>query len=117
VISIKRVYEPVSPVDGRRFLVERLWPRGVRTEAAAIEAWRKEVSPSPDLRVWYGHDPARWDEFQERYRAELIANPAAWQPLLEAARTGPVTLVYSARDPERNSAALLKVFLDRQLEE
>ena len=115
MIQIKRVYEPATPEDGRRFLVERLWPRGVRTEAAAIESWLKDVSPSPDLRAWYGHDPEKWEEFQQRYRQELLANPDAWQPLLDAARAGQVTLVYSARDPDRNSAALLKAFLEERL--
>jgi uncharacterized protein YeaO (DUF488 family) len=114
VIAIKRVYEEPSTADGRRFFVERLWPRGVRKEELQVEAWLKDVAPSPALRIWFGHDPDKWDEFQERYAAELAANPASWQPILEAARSGPVTLVYAARDTERNSAALLKSFLDAQ---
>ena len=115
VIVIKRVYEAASPDDGRRFFVERLWPRGVKKEAMDVEAWLKVVAPSPALRTWFGHDPAKWGEFQTRYTTELAANPESWQPLLDAARAGTVTLVYGARDTERNSAALLKSFLDQKL--
>ncbi len=114
-IRVKRVYEPVDPSDGERYLVERLWPRGVRREALQLTAWLRDVAPSDALRRWYGHDPARWPEFQRRYRAELLANPAAWQPLLEAARRGVVTLLFSARDTERNSAVVLRAFLEEQL--
>jgi len=114
-IRVKRVYEPADPVDGERYLVERLWPRGVRRDALQLTAWLRDVAPSDALRRWYGHDPARWPEFQRRYRAELLANPAAWQPLLEAARRGVVTLLFSARDTERNSAVVLRAFLEEQL--
>ncbi|GBD17542.1 hypothetical protein HRbin27_00024 [bacterium HR27] len=114
-IRVKRVYEPADPGDGERYLVERLWPRGVRREALQLTAWLRDVAPSDALRRWYGHDPARWPEFQRRYRAELLANPAAWQPLLEAARRGVVTLLFSARDTERNSAVVLRAFLEEQL--
>ena len=114
-IRVKRVYEPVDPSDGERYLVERLWPRGVRREALQLTAWLRDVAPSDALRRWYGHDPTRWPEFQRRYRAELLANPAAWQPLLEAARRGVVTLLFSARDTERNSAVVLRAFLEEQL--
>jgi uncharacterized protein YeaO (DUF488 family) len=117
MITIKRAYEDASPDDGRRFLVERLWPRGVRKADLGIEAWLKDASPSPDLRTWYGHDPEKWPEFRERYRAELEAEPAAWQPLLDAARDGDVTLVYAARDTERNSAAVLRDLLTERLED
>ncbi len=104
VIRLRRVYEPSGGDEGRLFLVERLWPRGIRKEALQVEAWVKDAAPSTALRRWYGHDPQKWPEFQRRYRHELAASPAAWQPLLEAARHGPVTLLYSARDTERNSA-------------
>jgi len=114
-IRVKRVYEPVDPSDGERYLVERLWPRGVRRDALQLTAWLRDVAPSDALRRWYGHDPTRWPEFQRRYRAELLANPAAWQPLLEAARRGVVTLLFSARDTERNSAVVLRAFLEEQL--
>lgn len=114
-IRLRRVYDSPGSDDGRLFLGERLWPRGVRKEALEVEAWLKDVAPSTALRRWYGHDPAKWPEFQRRYRLELAANPAAWQPLLSAARLGPITLLYSARDTERNSALVLQSFLEAQL--
>lgn len=114
MLKIKRVYEAAQASDGVRFLVERLWPRGIKKEKLKMKAWLKDVAPSPALRSWFAHDPAKWEEFQKRYRNELEANPDAWQPLLEAARDGNVTLLYSARDPEHNSALLLKSFLEEQ---
>jgi uncharacterized protein YeaO (DUF488 family) len=115
MLKIKRVYEDAQRSDGVRFLVERLWPRGIKKEELKMNAWLKAVAPSPGLRRWFGHDPARWQEFQRRYRAELEANPEAWEPILEAARQGEVTLLYSARDTEHNSALLLKSFLEERL--
>jgi uncharacterized protein YeaO (DUF488 family) len=114
-VHLRRVYDPPDRDDGRLFLVERLWPRGVRKEALQVEAWLRDVAPSTELRRWYGHDPAKWPEFQRRYRRELSANPAAWQPLLSAARQGTITLLYSARDTEHNSARVLQSFLEAQL--
>ncbi len=111
MLKIKRTYESPSSGDGVRFLVDRLWPRGIKKEDLKMKAWLKEVSPSPDLRKWYSHDVAKWEEFQKRYRAELKSNPDAWQPILEAARQGNVTLLYSAKDTEHNSALVLKEFL------
>jgi uncharacterized protein YeaO (DUF488 family) len=111
MLKIKRTYDNPSSSDGVRFLVERLWPRGIKKEDLKMKAWLKEVSPSPDLRKWYSHDIAKWEQFQERYRAELKSNPDAWQPILEAARQGNVTLLYSAKDTEHNSALVLKEFL------
>ena len=116
LLRTKRVYEPAEPGDGVRFLVDRLWPRGIKREALEMEAWLKDVAPSPGLRKWFSHDPAKWTEFKQRYRAELGSNPEAWQPLLEAAKQGDVTLLYSARDTEHNSAVLLKEFLEEQME-
>jgi uncharacterized protein YeaO (DUF488 family) len=113
VVRVKRVYERPAPGDGARFLVERLWARGVRRVALRLDGWLKDVAPSDALRRWFGHDPRKWTEFRSRYLAELKANPASWRPLVEAARRGTVTLLYSARDPERNSAVVLKAFLDR----
>ena len=114
MIETARVYD--SPAGrGRRFLVERLWPRGMKKEALAIDAWLKEVAPSAALRQWFGHDPAKWEEFRRRYERELDANPGAWRPILEAARTGPVTLLYSARDTGHNNAVALKRYLDDKL--
>lgn len=115
MIKVKRVYEPPAPDDGRRFLVDRLWPRGMKKEALQLDDWWKEVAPSDELRQWFGHDPARWEEFRRRYFAELEAKPAAWQPLLEAARAGDVTLLFSARDEEHNNAVALKAFLEARL--
>jgi uncharacterized protein YeaO (DUF488 family) len=108
VIRLKRAYDPPAPGDGRRILVERLWPRGVTKQALAADAWLKEVAPSTALRIWFGHRPERWEEFRRRYRKELEKNPGAWDPLLQAARQGNLTLLYSARDVEHNGALVLR---------
>ncbi len=115
MIRIKRVYDPASPTDGQRLLVDRLWPRGVRKDAGRFDAWLKDASPSNELRAWYHHEPEKWDEFCRRYWAELDASPTAWQPILVAARQGDVTLLYSARAVEYNNALALKMYLDRKL--
>ena len=115
MLKIKRVYEDHNRIDGTRFLVERLWPRGIKREQLKMKAWLKEVSPSPDLRKWYSHDTSKWAEFQKRYRKELQKDPEAWQPILDAARKGNVTLLYSAKDTEHNSARVLKEFLEGQM--
>lgn len=112
MIQIKRVYEPAARGDGQRFFVERLWPRGIAKQALARVAWLKEVAPSATLRTWYSHRVERWDEFQRRYRDELDANPEAWQPILDAARDGTVTLLYAARDVEHNSALVLRDYVN-----
>ncbi len=116
-IHLKRVYEASSGTDGARFLVERLWPRGIKKSSLEIQAWLKDVAPSVSLRKWFNHDPARWHEFRRRYFAELEENLASWLPILEAARCGIVTLIYSSHDPEHNNAVALKEFLERHLEE
>ena len=115
MIKIKRVYESFDTGDGTRFLVERLWPRGMKKASLRIDGWLKDVAPSSDLRRWFGHDPAKWDAFRRRYAAELNDQPAAWQPLLEAAQHGDVTLLYSAHDTEHNNAVALKAYLEQQL--
>ena len=115
MLKTKRVYEDVSATDGVRFLVERLWPRGIKKEKMKMKAWLKDAAPSPGLRRWYAHDPAKWEEFQKRYRAELESNPGAWQPILEAAQQHNVTLLYSARDTVRNSAQVLKDVVEKHL--
>ncbi|WP_448591663.1 DUF488 domain-containing protein [Thermoflexus hugenholtzii] len=117
MIKVKRVYDPVEPDDGRRFLVERLWPRGIKKEALRMDGWLREVAPSDRLRRWFGHDPRKWEEFRRRYFAELEAHPEAWQPLLEAARLGNITLLFSARDPSYNNAVALREFLEGKLKE
>jgi uncharacterized protein YeaO (DUF488 family) len=111
MIRVKRVYEPLAPEDGQRFLVDRLWPRGVKREALALAGWLREVAPSNDLRQAFCHDPAKWDEFQQGYHTELDAKPEAWQPILEAARQGDVTLLYSAHDTQHNNAVALQAYL------
>src|SRR5512145_531777 len=102
MIKIKRTYDAPARGDGRRFLVERLWPRGIKKEALAADAWIKEVAPSTELRKWFDHRVERWDEFRRRYRKELEANPSAWEPILEAERCSAVTLLYSAHDVVHN---------------
>ena len=113
MIRIKRAYDAPARGDGKRILVERLWPRGVRKEALALDAWRKEVAPSAELRKWFGHRVERWEEFRRRYRRELAANPAGWKPILDAGRRGNVTLLYSAHDVLHNSAVVLRDYLSR----
>jgi uncharacterized protein YeaO (DUF488 family) len=113
-IRIKRVYEPKARGDGRRFLVERLWPRGVAKEALAGVAWLKDVAPSTELRIWFSHRVERWPEFRRRYRQELRGEPDAWAPLVAAAKRGPVTLLYGARDRDHNGAVVLRDFLARR---
>jgi len=115
MIKIKRVYEDYAISDGVRFLVERLWPRGIKKENLLMQAWLKDVSPSPELRQWFQHDPEKWGEFQKRYRMELESNPQSWKPILDALNYDNVTLLYSVRDTERNSANLLKFFLEEWL--
>ncbi len=115
MIKTKRVYEPEEPGDETRFLVERLWPRGFKKDALSLDGWPKEAAPSNELRRWFGHDPARWEEFRRRYFAELDAEPEAWQPILDAAGRGNVTLLYSARDTEHNNAVALKEYLEGKL--
>lgn len=111
MIRIRRAYEPAARGDGRRLLVERLWPRGMRKEALRLDAWVKDVAPSTELRKWFSHRVDRWTEFQRRYRRELSAHRDAWSPILEASKRGPVTLVYSAHDPEHNAAVVLRDYL------
>jgi uncharacterized protein YeaO (DUF488 family) len=107
----KRVYERPSPEDGVRVLVDRIWPRGVSKEKAAVDHWLKDVAPSTALRRWFGHDPERWAEFRRRYRAELARQPELIAELRRLARAGTVTLVFSARDVDHNQAAVLQELL------
>jgi uncharacterized protein YeaO (DUF488 family) len=113
-IRLKRAYEDAAPDDGQRFLVERLWPRGVRKAALPLDGWLKSAAPSPGLRKWFGHDPEKWAEFRRRYFAELKQHEAALAPLREAIRAGPVTLVYGSRDTEHNAAVALRDFLSHE---
>ncbi|MGI0133152.1 MAG: DUF488 domain-containing protein [Thermoplasmata archaeon] len=111
VILTKRAYEPPSWSDGKRILIDRLWPRGVAREGARIDDWRKDLSPSPELRTWFGHDPERFPRFRERYRKELLRVPDALATLLVEAERGPVTLVYAAKDSAHCNATVLKELL------
>jgi uncharacterized protein YeaO (DUF488 family) len=113
MFQLKRAYEPASPDDGCRVLVERLWPRGVSKARAAIDVWMKDVAPSAELRKWYGHEPSRWEEFRERYWDELRSNREAVEALREKELTGTTTLVYAAHDEEHNGALALRQFLAR----
>jgi len=108
MIKLKRVYESPSPLDGLRVLVDRLWPRGLTKERAAIDLWLKDVAPSTELRKWFGHDPAKWKEFQVRYRKELREKRDHLESLRKKGTNRTVTLVYGARDEEHNEAVLLK---------
>jgi len=115
MIKVKRVYEEESPDDGARYFVERLWPRGIKKESLHMDGWLKDLTPSTELRQWFGHDPEKWPEFRRRYVAELDRAQASWAPLVEAARRGTVTLLYSARDTEHNNALVLKNYLERKM--
>ena len=114
---LKRAYDPAGARDGYRVLVERLWPRGVRKTDLQLDAWLKDVAPSPELRRWFGHDPARWIEFAARYRRELREHPAAeaLAELVRRASVRTVTLVYGARDENHNSAVVLRGEVERAL--
>jgi len=112
-VRLKRAYEAPSLEDGCRFLVDRLWPRGVSQDSLALTAWLKDVAPTDALRRWFGHEVARWETFRRRYTEELASRPEALRPLREALARGPVTLVYAARDPDHNQAVVLREFLQR----
>lgn len=114
MIQLKRVYEAPSAADGLRVLVDRLWPRGLTKERAAVDLWLKDVAPSTELRKWFGHDPARWNRFQERYRKELRAGNDAIALLRVKSKQGTITLLYGAKDKEHNEAVVLKALLDRR---
>jgi uncharacterized protein YeaO (DUF488 family) len=109
-IALARVYDD-EPVTGPSFLVERLWPRGVTRERLGAAQWCKDVAPSTGLRTWFGHDPQLWQEFQQRYAVELDDSPSSWQPLLDAAMAGDITLLYSSRDRAHNNAVALRDYL------
>jgi uncharacterized protein YeaO (DUF488 family) len=111
VVQLKRVYESTDSADGARFLVERLWPRGLKKADLKLDAWLKDVAPSTVLRQWFAHDPEKWKEFCRRYFLELRANEGVLQPIVQAARKGPVTLLYSSHDQEHNNAVALRDYL------
>ena len=109
-IKLKRAYDPAAASDGTRFLVERLWPRGIKKTDLHVDSWLKDVAPSTDLRGWFAHDPTKWNEFRRNYFHELDARAGLLDPIRAAAREGSVTFVYSARDAEHNAIALKEYF-------
>ena len=111
MITIKRIYDQPDPQDGRRGLVDRLWPRGLAKEKARVDDWLKEIAPSEELRKWFGHDPGKWEEFRRRYREELRAHGELLEQLRERAKKGRVTLLFAARDAEHNNAVVLQELL------
>lgn len=117
MIQLRRVYDAPSSEDGTRFLIERLWPRGIKKTSLQLDAWIKEVGPSHELRQWFSHDPKKWKEFLRRYFSELDRNAAAWRSILDAARQGRVTLLFSSHDTEHNNAVALKEYLEIKIRE
>jgi len=115
MIKLKRAYDRASRDDGVRYLVERLWPRGIKKTELELDGWLKEVAPSPGLRKWFGHDPEKWPQFRQRYFTELKAHEESLGPLRKAARRGPVTLVFSSHDTEHNAAVALRDYLKTQV--
>lgn len=113
MIHLKRAYDEASKKDGKRILVERLWPRGVSKDKADLDLWLKDIAPSTELRKWFGHDPERWKEFKERYWKELKKNDEAVKTLRDEIKGGSVTLIYAAHDEEHNGALALKNFLEK----
>jgi uncharacterized protein YeaO (DUF488 family) len=114
LIKIKRIYESLtpSPGDGKRLLIDRLWPRGLKKDEVIFDEWVKELSPSTELRKWFGHDPAKWQEFKDRYRQELRGRTEIFEKLKRDAKHGTVTLLYSAKDTEHNNAVALKEIIN-----
>lgn len=113
MIQLQKAYDAPGKADGTRILVERLWPRGVKKTSLKLDDWRKDVGPTTELRKWFSHDPAKWDEFRKRYFVELEANREAWGPIADAAAKGTVTLIYSSHDSEHNNAVALAEFLEK----
>jgi uncharacterized protein YeaO (DUF488 family) len=113
-VQIKRVYEEPSTSDGKRILIDRLWPRGLTKEKAKVDLWLKDIAPSTELRQWFGHDPSKWNEFKKRYHDELKKNREIIVKLVEQLKTGKVTLVYGAKDEEHNDAVVLKEYLEKK---
>lgn len=115
MITVKRAYDSVEALDGIRFLVDQLWPRGIENDKLKVDAWLKDVVPSTEFRKWFGHDPTKWSEFRRRYFSELKSNPSAWQPIVETERNGAVTLLCGAKNEAHNNAVALRDFLRASL--
>jgi uncharacterized protein YeaO (DUF488 family) len=114
MIRIKRVYDAPDRADGARFLVDRVWPRGIKKAKVALDGWLKDVAPSTKLRKWFAHDPRKWDEFQRRYETELAEKEKDWGRIVKAEQKGNVTLIYGAKDSNYNNAAALKNYLAKR---
>lgn len=114
MIELQRAYDH-HRAKGTRFLVERLWPRGIRKESLHFSDWLKDVAPSDSLRRWFQHDVTKWAEFQRRYRTQLNGRPDSWAPIMAAARTGDVVLLYSSHDTEHNNAVVLRDYINERL--
>lgn len=114
MIQIKRAYEAYSPTDGKRILIDRLWPRGISKEEVKLDLWLKDIAPSTELRQWFGHDPAKWREFKKRYISEIKSNTQALSQIQTLVKKGKVTLVYGAKDEEHNDAVVLKEYLEHK---
>jgi uncharacterized protein YeaO (DUF488 family) len=114
-IRIKRIYDPPSPQDGFRILVDRLWPRGLSKEKAKVDLWLREISPSNELRKWYGHDPEKWGEFKRRYYEEIGSQQEPLELLLKKAKQGTITLLYGSKEEKLNNAVALKEYLEKKM--
>ena len=112
MVKLKRVYDQPEKSDGKRVLVDRLWPRGVKKEDAVLDLWLKDIAPSNELRKWFSHDPSKWQEFRKRYRDELKDKPGMVEDLKKMTRQGTVTLLYAAKDADRNNAVVLKEMIE-----
>ncbi len=115
MVKIKRVYDPPASLDGKRILIDRLWPRGLHKEGARIDAWMKEIAPSTELRKWFNHDPEKWNEFRRRFFAELDAGQESVDSIIAAARKGTVTLLFGSKEMRYNNAVALKQYLDSRM--
>lgn len=114
MIKIKRIYDPASPKDGKRILIDRLWPRGIKKDDAKIDEWLKDIAPSNELRQWFSHDPSKWEEFKRRYKKELKNKSEMLEMIREKAKISTITLLFAAKDIEHNNAVVLKEILEKK---
>jgi uncharacterized protein YeaO (DUF488 family) len=114
MLKIKRIYDPVSANDGRRILVDRLWPRGIKKEGAKIDEWLKDIAPSDELRKWFSHEPSKWQEFRKSYKSELKKNSSLIEILIAEAKRETITLLFAAKDKEHNNAVVLKEVIEER---
>ncbi len=114
MLKVKRIYDPPSKDDGKRILVDRLWPRGIKRDDARIDEWLKDIAPSDELRKWFSHEPSRWQEFRKRYRSELKKNSSLIERLTTESARGTITLLFAAKDVKRNNAVVLKEVIEER---